>query len=105
MADEQPAALRLERAKQDFEEKLHDTLRSYERRTDGGVEIDLDLDDPTDGPKGGDLELRTAVRNLAEAFHAQGVVYETGVTATHLTAIDSDADGTIAINVKYEYPV
>ena len=105
MADEQPAALRLEQAKQDFEKKLRDALRAYEHRTEGDIEVDLDLDDPTDGPKSGDVELRNAVRNLADAFHAQGVVYETGVTATHMTAIDSDADGTIAVNVKYEYPI
>lgn len=106
MADRVTPALRLEEAKRDLEAKLDDAFRAYERRADGDIEVALEVDElnSADGPTAGDDELRIHLRNLLDAFHAQEIIKQTGVHVSRVTAIDSDADGTIALDVKYEYP-
>ena len=106
MADREIPALRLEESKRDLEAKLEDAFRAYERRTDGDIEVALDTDDlrSDDEAADGDDELRVHIRNLLDAFHAQEIIKQTGVHVSRVTAIDSDADGTIALDVKYEYP-
>lgn len=98
-------AIKLEQAKQDLESQLEQAIRAFEQRTEGPVAVNMDLDDDAGENEQIDAELRSHIRNLVDAFHARDVVQQTGVRAHHITAFDSDADGTVAVNVKYEYPL
>ena len=98
-------AIKLEQAKQDLESQLEQAIRAFEQRTEGPVAVNMDLDDDAGENEQVDAELRAHVRNLVDAFHSRDVVQQTGVRAHHITAFDSDADGTVAVNVKYEYPL
>ena len=97
-------ALRLQEAKENLEAQIRDAVRDYEHRSTGPVEFKFTLNaDEAQRNESGDDELRILVRNLIEAFHAHEVVRETGVQVRNVTALDSDRDGTVAVNVKYDY--
>lgn len=103
-SDDMTLALRLQEARESLEEQIRTAVRAYEVRTTGPVEFTMSLTNgEAQGNESGDDELRGTVRNLVEAFLAQEVVRETGVQIRRVTALDSDRDGKVAVNVKYDY--
>ena len=98
-------ALALEKAKQEFEERLEQEIRLYEQQHEGEMELDVTFDADAEDSNQGDPALIQAVRQHVDAFHHRQPVQESGIYIYRVTAIDSDADGQAALNVKYEYPV
>ena len=98
-------AIALEKAKQEFEERLTQEIRRYEREHGGGMEIDITFEADAQDSNQGTAELIQIVRQHVDAFHHRQPVQESGVYIYRVTAIDSDADGQAALKVKYEYPV
>ncbi len=96
-----PAALK--QAQEHFETRLQQAVDAYEHWTGGPLEIDLSLVEGEDLPIGDEV-LRDKVRSLVDAFHREPIVRETGVRVHKVTAFDSDADGTAAVRVVYDYP-
>ena len=86
---------------------LQHALGTYERET--GEELDLRLDltrPPSLPPEAPEAErrLHSTLRMLVDQFHNHPAVAQSGIKVLSLTAMDSDADGRVALNVKYEYP-
>ena len=98
-------AIALEKAKQEFEERLTQEIRLYERQHEGELELDVTFEEDAGASNRGTPELIQTVRQHVDAFHHRQPVQTSGVYIYRVTAIDSDADGQIALNVKYEYPV
>lgn len=108
MASEQSKeslAIALENAKQEFEADLEQAIRAYEEEHEGAMELDVTFDDDAQESNQGDEELIQTVRRHVDAFHHRRAVQESGMYIYRVTAIDSDADGQAALNVKYEYSV
>ena len=98
-------AIALEKAKQEFEERLEQEIRRYEQHHEGEMELDVTFDaDAQDSNQGDDVLIQT-IRQHVDAFHHRQPVQESGVYVYRVTAIDSDADGQAALKVKYEYPL
>lgn len=109
MPGKEIVAIQLEQAKNRLESQLSETFREYSRSKMGPIEFRLNLEQRNreEDDDAGDDEraLRNRVRKLVDMFHNEEVVTRTGVRVYNLTAIDSNADGEPAVNVKYEYAV
>ena len=98
-------AIALEKAKQEFEERLTQEIRLYEQNHEGEMELSVTFDADSRDSNQGDKALIQTVRQHVDAFHHRQPVQESGVYIYRVTAIDSDADGQAALKVKYEYPL
>lgn len=108
MADKEMLALSLQQARDSLESSLQQTLRIYEKETGKPLDLRLDLTKPDTLPEeASDRErnLHGTIRTLVNKFHQHPAVSESGIRVRNVTAMDSDADGTAAVNVSYEYPV
>ncbi len=99
-------AVELQEARERLEAHLREALSGHVLQED--LAFDLNLEDNTVTGEADLSEkqraLRRIVRTCVEAFHTADIVRQTGVRVYKVTAIDSDSDGRVAVNVKYEYP-
>ena len=104
--DESQSALALQRAKNDLEDQIERAVAAHEPPTDEPVEVSLNFEEE-DLPEGDDNEagpeLMNQITNLVENFHSSPAVTGKGVRVRRLTAIDSDADGEVAVRVDYDH--
>ena len=97
----------LERAKEALERQIERAVADYEHaHEDEPLEVSLNFDEE-DLPEGedneADEELMSQIVELVEDFHRSPAVSGKGVRVLRLTAIDSDADGEVAVRVHYDY--
>jgi hypothetical protein len=109
MPDKDVPARKLQEAQRNLEAQLSSTIREYDGQLGDSMAFSLNLEENL-GPQDDEVSpeersLRRSVRRLVEAFHTQPIVMETGVRVYQVTAMDSDADGRFALDVKYEYAV
>lgn len=98
-------ALALEDAKRDLKTRLARTVGDFERGGEGApLEIRVVIGGEAAVEAPATKELADDLRAHVEAFHQSAAAQKTGVRVQQLTAIDSDADGEVAVNVEYEYP-
>lgn len=102
--DKQRDAFALTHLRERLEKQIEEAVRDFESKEGGPVELDMSLIEGEGGAESDD-SLRKSVEAIVDAFHRNPVVSETGVRVHKVTAIDSDADGQIAVRVSYDYPV
>ncbi len=102
MPDKEATALRLEEARRQLEDQLRQAFRSHDGPGKGSVQFDINLEE-AETSDDGNGSLGRLVRSLVDAFHQSDIARQTGVRVYKVTAIDSNADGESAVNVKYEY--
>ncbi|MDX1545721.1 MAG: hypothetical protein R3247_01965 [Rhodothermales bacterium] len=96
----------LQQARESLQSSIEQAVHAYEQQIDGPLELRLDMTNGAVAPENataGERELYGAVRSLVEQFLQNPAVQQSGMRVRHVTAIDSDADGTAAVNVKYAY--
>lgn len=93
----------LTQEKEDFERQIETLAREYEGEHPGPVELDLTIGQGN-GDAAEDNPLQRRVVALVESFHRRPVVADSGVRVHKITAIDSDGDGSVAVNVTYDHP-
>ncbi len=98
--DASPHALR--HLQEQLEKQIETVVREYETHHSGPVELDVNFVEG-EGSVPSDDDLRKRVETIVEAFHRKPLVTQSGVKVHKITAIDSDEDGTIAVNVMYDY--
>jgi hypothetical protein len=102
--DKQRDAFALAHLREQLEKQIENAVRAFESEHSGPIELDMSMVEGEGGAESDD-RLRKSVEAIVEAFHRNPVVSETGVRVHKVTAIDSDADGQIAVRVSYDYPV
>lgn len=105
--DKDASAHSLERAKHDLEAQIERAVADYEHaHGDEPLEVSLNFEEE-DLPEGADNEagadLMEKIAGLVDDFHNSPSVSGQGVRVVRLTAIDSDADGEVAVRVHYDY--
>lgn len=105
--DKDAPAHALERAKRDLEAQIERAVADYEHaQGDEPLEVSLNFEEE-DLPEGEDNEaspdLMNQIAGLVDDFHNAPAVSGKGVRVQRLTAIDSDADGEVAVRVHYDY--
>lgn len=103
MEPSEKQARAIQQHKENLEEQIRTVLREYERQHGGPLAVELAFADDMPGGAAPE-ELKARVQSVVEAFHDQSAVSESGIRVQKVTAMDSDADGTIAIEVEYDYP-
>lgn len=105
VASKKAEAEKLESARQAFEDRLRQALEAHEKETGESVALELHLEqDPRfQGADAGRADLLNRISDLVDAFHEQAVVQESGVRVQRVTALDSNEDGRVALDVKYFY--
>lgn len=101
-ADKDRDAYALQHLQQQLEQQIETAVREYESEHSGPVELDVSFVEG-EGEAPSDDTLRQRVETIVEAFHRKPLVSQTGVKVHKITAIDSDADGQIAVRVTYDY--
>ena len=103
--DKDAPAQALERSKRSLEEQIERAVAAHERG-DEPLEVSLNFEEE-DLPEGEDneapQELMNRIAELVDNFHNAPAVSGKGVRVQRLTAIDSDADGEVAVRVHYDY--
>jgi len=102
--DKPRGAFALAELRERLEKQIKDAVRNYEATQSGPVELDMSLVEGEGGAESDDT-LRKSVEAIVDSFHRNPVVSETGVRVHKVTAIDSDADGQVAVRVAYDYPI
>ncbi len=102
-ADKHRDAISLSHLRDELEKHIEDAVRDFERDHGGPIELDMSMVEG-EGAAESDGSLRQNVASIVEAFQRNPVVSKSGVVVHRVTAIDSDADGEIAVRVSYEYP-
>ena len=108
MADKETLARSLQEAREHLESALETAFRTYEQDNDDPLDLRVDVSAPSTLPDDTSERERTmhgTIRTLVDQFHHHPAVAESGLRVRSVTAMDSDADGTVAVNVSYEYPV
>lgn len=85
-----------------LEQQVQTAVREFESQHSGPVELDVSFVEG-EGSVPSDDGLRKRVETIVDAFHRKPLVSRTGIKVHKITAIDSDADGTIAVNIMYDY--
>lgn len=101
-ADSDGNAYALRHLQDQLEAQIQTAVREYESQHSGPVELDVSFVEG-EGSVPSDDGLRTRVETIVDAFHRKPIVAQTGVKVHKITAIDSDEDGQIAVNVMYDY--
>lgn len=89
--------------KNSFERQIETMLREFEASHEGPLAVEMTFAEDQPGgtaPEGIKSRIETAV----ETFHRLPAIDRSGIRVQKLTAMDSDADGTIAVEVEYDYP-
>lgn len=102
MEPSEEKARTLEQIKAELEHEIEKVVRRYEDRHEGAVELDLTFAD-AEGSGPSPQDLAADVRQIVEDFHRRPLVGESGVRVHKVAAFDSDADGSIAVRVSYDY--
>lgn len=104
--DKDASAHAIEQAKRDLETQIERAVANHEQQ-DGDESLEVSLNfEGTDLSEGGDEAgeaLRREIRSLVEQFHQASAIEGSGIHVQRLTAIDSDADGEVAVRVDYDY--
>lgn len=85
-----------------LEQQIETAVREFESGHTGPVELDVSFVEG-EGSAPSDDGLRKRIETIVDAFHRKPLVTQTGIKVHKITAIDSDADGEIAVNVMYDY--
>lgn len=98
-------AERLQQARESLHTTIEQAVRAFERDHAGPVELRLDL---TNADAAGDIResqrpLAETIRTLVHQFQQSPEVLQAGTRVVRVTAIDSDGDGTAAVDVKFAY--
>lgn len=108
MAEKGDIARKLEEAKRMLNNALENAVRRHENQ---GKPIELDMnfvEEPDSGSRRVKEEfpgLYEEITRLIDDFMQRPEVQESGMTIYKLHAADSDGDGSVAVNVQYEYAV
>lgn len=97
------AALKIEEAKGALEAEVAEAIAKHERGGEA-LEISMYFDEDRSAESESDAALKEEIRAAVNAFHERPVVTTSNVRVQRLTAIDSDADGEVAVSVDYAYP-
>lgn len=104
--DKDQPAHALQRAKSDLEDQIERAVATHEPPTGDSIEVSLNFEEE-DLPEGEDNEagpeLMERITGLVDDFHSSPAVTGKGVRIRRLTAIDSDADGEVAVRVHYDH--
>lgn len=92
----------LQHLQEQLEQQIETAVREFETHHSGPVELDVSFVEG-EGSVPSDDDLRKRVQTIVEAFHRKPLVLQSGIKVHKITAIDSDEDGTIAVNVMYDY--
>lgn len=92
----------LQHLQEQLKKQIETAVREFETAHKGPVELDVSFVEG-EGSVPSDDGLRKRVEAIVDAFHRKPVVTQSGVKVHKITAIDSDEDGTIAVNVMYDY--
>lgn len=101
-ADSDGNAYALRHLQDQLKEQIETAVREFESQHSGPVELDVSFVEG-EGSVPSDDSLRTRIETIVDAFHRKPIVTRTGVKVHKITAIDSDEDGQIAVNVMYDY--
>lgn len=93
----------IEEHKKDLERQIDSALRAYEREHAGPLATEISFADDAPGGTAPE-ELKSRIWTSVDAFHRHAAVASAGIRVKKVTAMDSDADGTIAIKIEYDYP-
>lgn len=96
------SAYALRHLQEQLEKQIETAVQEFETNHSGPVELDVSFVEG-EGSVPSDDNLRKRVETIVEAFHRKPVVTQAGVRVHKITAIDSDEDGQIAVNVMYDY--
>ena len=94
--------LKLERLQRELTARIEAAAREHEAQADGPLDLDMNFGSET-GASIGDAALRRSVEQLVRDFHEHPAVVQAGVRVHKVTALDSDADGEVAVKVQYDY--
>lgn len=108
MADMEDIALKLDEARRNLKDAIENAVRRHET---GGEPIEISLNF-VEKPDSGTREamekhgqLYQEIVDLVESFRLRPEVQESGMSIYKLQAVDSDGDGSVAVNIQYEYAV
>lgn len=101
-AEKGQEARALQQYREELESNIVRVLREYEMEHDGPVELDLSFFEGEGGAEV-DEKLKSRIQSMVDAFHRKPLVQRSQVKVHKVTAMDSDADGTIAVRVHYDY--
>lgn len=108
MAEKEDIALKLDDARHELHDQIEKAVRRYENRGEP-IEIDLNIAETPDSgaerAKEEHPELYTDITRLIDDFMQRPEVRESGMTIFKVQAVDSDGDGSVAVNVQFEYAV
>ncbi len=106
MANKEDIALKLDTARRELHEQIENAVRRY---ANGGESIAIDLglvETPDSGSERAQEEhprLYGEIISLIENFMLRPEVQESGMTIYKVQAVDSDGDGSVAVNIQFEY--
>ena len=107
MAGKDDIALELDKARRSLEDGIREVVGRHANGS--GFELSLNLiEEPDAGSREleeNDPELYREIMQQVEKFFAEPAVRESNVSIYSVQAIDSDGDGSAAINIQYEYAV
>lgn len=100
-------ALEIEKAKEALETEIAEAVAAYERDDDEkeALEVSINFDEDRSADPEPDAALREKIRAAVTSFHERPIITTSNVRVQRLTAIDSDADGEVAVSVDYDYPL
>ena len=101
-SEDKTLALEIQQAKQQFESQLATLFNTHVDEAAEPIEIDLTQEDE-DYKHRFDASFLAEVDMLAEAFHQRAPVRRANVHVHKITAVDSDGDGQLAVNVMYDH--
>ena len=96
-------ARKLEEEKERLEEKIGQLLEGHQREEPLDLNIGIDEAPEVSGQDKGEDELIDRIHKMVNEFHGRPIVQSAGVQVQKITALDSDADGRVALDVEYSY--
>lgn len=92
----------LQQYQKDLESNIERIVRAYEIDHKGPLELDISF---FEGEGGAEIDeaLRSRIESMVDAFHRKPAVRQSGVAVHKVTAMDSDEDGRIVIQIQYDY--
>ncbi|MFW5973493.1 MAG: hypothetical protein ACOCTG_05815 [Bacteroidota bacterium] len=108
MAKKEDIALRLDQARRDLEQGVVNAVRRHAPEGEP-ISIDINLvEKPDSGAREAEEKyggLVGEITALVDSFMNRPEVRESGASIYKVQAMDADGDGTVAVNVQYEYAV
>lgn len=108
MPEKEDIARKLETARRELHDAIENAVRRSEQQNQP-IDINLNLvEQPDSGSERAQNEhpqLYREIMELVDQFMQRPEVQESGMTIYKVQAVDSDGDGSIAVNVQFEYAV